>query len=201
MYCAKAAPAPRARWIACESWLRRPMHHGERTLSEPEMQIWTPSNNLAQSRRRGSSAPQVLGCQWVALKPWCCGCQITVFGLPAIRSLIAPGARRDLAVASPDTRRTLAVAPLIGDKRCYGECPARRRRDCRLDPRDWAGRVAVGEGPKAGLWGNQTGLVAAEHPLHLPAKSRVGARRGSCWPSFVTGDRIPYSITVRRWRT
>jgi hypothetical protein len=29
---------------------------------------------------------------------------------------------------SPDTRRTLAVAPLIRDKRCYGECPASVRR-------------------------------------------------------------------------
>ena len=30
--------------------------------------------------------------------------------------------------ASPDTRRTLPVAPLIADQRCYGECPASIRR-------------------------------------------------------------------------
>jgi len=32
-----------------------------------------------------------------------------------------------LTGVSPDTRRSLAVAPLIGDKRCYGEAPARLR--------------------------------------------------------------------------
>ena len=77
------------------------------------------------------SDPQVPGCQWDALKAWRCGCQLTIMMPPAIHSLTAPGAHADLAVASPDTRRTLAVAPLIGDKRCYGECPARLRRGWR----------------------------------------------------------------------
>ena len=40
--------------------------------------------------------------------------------------------------ASPDTRRTLAVAPLIGNQRCYGECPASVRRGPREE------RSAVG---------------------------------------------------------
>jgi hypothetical protein len=39
-----------------------------------------------------------------------------------------PARHPDLARDAPDTRRTLAVAPLIGDKRCYGECPASVRR-------------------------------------------------------------------------
>ena len=38
------------------------------------------------------------------------------------------GTERDCPGTSPDTRRTLPVAPLIGDKRCYGECPASVRR-------------------------------------------------------------------------
>ena len=53
-----------------ENCRRTPMHHGERTLAEPVIRIWTPSNDLAQSRRRESSALQVPGCQWDALKPW-----------------------------------------------------------------------------------------------------------------------------------
>jgi hypothetical protein len=44
-----------------ENCRRTPMHHGERTLSEPEIRIWTPSNDLAPSRRRKESAiPPVL---------------------------------------------------------------------------------------------------------------------------------------------
>jgi hypothetical protein len=52
-----------------ENCRRTPMHHGGRTLTEPGIQIWTPSNDLAQSRRREWSAPQVPDCQWDALKP------------------------------------------------------------------------------------------------------------------------------------
>src|ERR1035441_2383777 len=39
----------------------------------------------------------------------------------------SPAARRPHSptVASPDTRRSLPVAPLIADKRCYGDSPAR----------------------------------------------------------------------------
>ena len=35
----------------------------------------------------------------------------------------------DTTIAPPEPRRSLAVAPLIGDKRCYGETPARPARD------------------------------------------------------------------------
>ena len=78
-----------------------PMHHGERTLAELGIRIWTPSNDLAPSRRRASSATEVPGCQWDALKPLCCGCQITIIRPPAMPSLTAPVPRAGLAVASP----------------------------------------------------------------------------------------------------
>jgi hypothetical protein len=45
-----------------------PDAHGERTLSEPGIGIWTPNNDLAQSRRGESSATEVPGCQWDALE-------------------------------------------------------------------------------------------------------------------------------------
>ena len=51
-----------------ENCRRPPTHHGERTLSPPGIRIWTPSNDLAPSRRRESSVTEVPGCQWDALK-------------------------------------------------------------------------------------------------------------------------------------
>ena len=42
---------------------------------------------------------------------------------------IAPTLRQTLPRASPEPRRRLPVAPLIGYQRCYGEAPARLRRD------------------------------------------------------------------------
>jgi hypothetical protein len=35
-----------------ENCRRTPVYHGEWTLFEPEILIWTPSNDLAQSGRR-----------------------------------------------------------------------------------------------------------------------------------------------------
>jgi len=52
-----------------ENCRRTPIRLGEQTLSEPGIWIWTPSSDLAQSRRRASSATEVPGCQWDALKP------------------------------------------------------------------------------------------------------------------------------------
>ena len=43
--------------------------HGGRTLSEPGIEISTPSNDLAHSRRREPSATEVPGWQWDALRP------------------------------------------------------------------------------------------------------------------------------------
>src|SRR5664279_2487233 len=73
-----------------ENCRRTPMHHGERTLSEPGIWIWTPSNDLAQSKRQESSATEVPGYQWDALKPLCCGCQIALMRQPTMPSLTAP---------------------------------------------------------------------------------------------------------------
>src|ERR1035441_5439454 len=73
-----------------EDCRRTPMHPGEWTLSEPGIWIWTPSNDLAQSRRRGSSVTEVPGRQWDALKPLCCGCQIALMRQPTMPSLTAP---------------------------------------------------------------------------------------------------------------
>ena len=53
-----------------ENCRRTPVHHDGRTLTEPEMQIWTPTNDSAPSRRRESPATEVPGCQWDALNPW-----------------------------------------------------------------------------------------------------------------------------------
>jgi hypothetical protein len=52
-----------------DSWEPRQTQAASGTLSEPGMRVWTPSNDLAQSRRRASSATEVPGCQWDALKP------------------------------------------------------------------------------------------------------------------------------------
>ena len=44
--------------------------------------------------------------------------------------LVAPHSsalHRSLPRASPEMSRSLAIAPLIGDKRCYGEAPAHLR--------------------------------------------------------------------------
>jgi hypothetical protein len=51
--------------------------------------------------------------------------------LPKKRNFWSPTARNLLQTPprdAPDPRRSLAVAPLIRDKRCYGECPASVRR-------------------------------------------------------------------------
>ena len=50
---------------------------------------------------------------------------------------------------SRDTRRSLAVVPLIGDQRCYGEAPARLRRG----PRDARVQGWRNKGPVARLFG------------------------------------------------
>jgi hypothetical protein len=48
---------------------------------------------------------------------------------------------------------SLPVAPLIGDKRCYGEAPGKLP----ACPRWWVERAAAGQGPLAGLFGEPTG--------------------------------------------
>ena len=55
-------------------------------------------------------------------------CPIFEHYLKAPVARTKPNMGGTLTGASPDTRRTLPVAPLIADKRCYGECPASVRR-------------------------------------------------------------------------
>ena len=78
--------------------------------------------------------------------------------LAEMAGIPSPIARRflhSLTGASPDTRRTLPVAPLIGDKRCYGECPASVRRG----PRDTPVQVQKKGGPEAKpFWGANVGF-------------------------------------------
>ena len=42
---------------------------------------------------------------------------------PRPQAQVPPTPRPTLPRASPETHRSLPVAPLIGDKRCYGEAP------------------------------------------------------------------------------
>ena len=75
----------------------------------------------------------------------------------AARSLL-----HSLAGASPDTRRTLAVAPLIADQRCYGECPASVRRGSGEAPARPAGQARARskeyEVGSPAFWGAKLGL-------------------------------------------
>jgi hypothetical protein len=119
--------------------------------------------------------------------------------------------------ASPDTRRTLAVAPLIGDKRCYGECPARLRRvcGCRRGPcgrrvawegvRHWSGRGPRRIG-KCPLFAG--GFCCFSHPavfglrvgsygVIVPGRCRPGLARRMLLASSPP-DRIPISHRLQQ---
>jgi hypothetical protein len=72
-----------------------------------------------------------------------------------------------LAGHSPDTRRTLAVAPLIAYQRCYGECPASVRRSPREGRvRDGRNSLAAGRGENTRPFSSLVG-AAAETQLAL----------------------------------
>jgi hypothetical protein len=77
---------------------------------------------------------------------------MTIIRPPAIRSLTDPGARAGLAGDSPETRRCPSDPRSEVLRRVSGEATAR------LAPcqQEWAGRVAVGEGPESGLLGKPT---------------------------------------------
>jgi hypothetical protein len=68
---------------------------------------------------------------------------------------------RMLAGDSPDTRRTLAVVPLIRDQRYYGEAPARLRRGPRAAGEGWA---RVGWAACNGSPGSVSATISA-HPI------------------------------------
>jgi len=74
---------------------------GQTLFAEPGIRIWTSSNDLAQSRCRAASAPQVPGCQWDALNPLGCCCQVTRIRQPAMPSLSPPLSHAGPTGASP----------------------------------------------------------------------------------------------------
>src|SRR5208282_157686 len=130
---------------------RTPMHHRERTLSEPGMRIWTPSSDLAQSRRREPLATEVPGCQWDALKPLWCGCQMTIIRPPAMPSLTAPVPRAGPAVVSPEPRRSTSNRGLEVLRRGSGEATVRLR--CERQRKSQPPVKAKGRGGMATLAG------------------------------------------------
>src|ERR1035441_1948463 len=56
------------------------------------------------------------------------------------------------------SHRSLAVVPLIGDKRYYGETPMRLRRDCRPISGNGPGGWRWLRGQRLAFWGSQPGL-------------------------------------------
>jgi hypothetical protein len=72
-----------------------------------------------------------------------------------------------LAGPSPEPRRTLAIVPLIGDQRYYGEGPARLRRSPREGRvRDGRNSLAAGRSEKTRRFSSLVG-AAAETQLAL----------------------------------
>jgi hypothetical protein len=81
------------------------------------------------------------------------------------------------------SRRSLAVVPLIGDQRYYGETPMRLRRDCRLIRGNGPGGWRWVSGRRLAFWMSQPGL-------ELPTETRAtgqGARPRRSLASDSTG--------------
>src|ERR1035441_7344144 len=77
------------------------------------------------------------------------------------------------------SRRSLAVVPLIGDKRYYGETPMRLRRDCRPIRRNGPGGWRRVRGQRLAFWGSQPGL---ERSTETPATGKGARPRRSLAP-------------------
>src|ERR1017187_7753228 len=74
------------------------------------------------------------------------------------------------------SRRSLAVVPLIGDKRYYGETPVRLRRDCRPIRGNGPGGWRWVRGQRLAFWGSQPGL---ERSAETPATGQGASPRRS----------------------
>src|ERR1022692_4440146 len=79
-------------------------------------------------------------------------------------------AARDALAHRPRTacgsRRRLAVVPLIGDKRYYGDTPMRLRRGCRPIRGNGSGGSRWVRGQRPAFWGSQPGLeLSTETPV------------------------------------
>jgi len=153
----------------------------ERALSEPGVGVWTPSNDLAQSRRRASVGH---GSAWVPM-----GCaQTFVMRLPDDYHQATHDALAHRPRSACGSRRSLAVAPLIGNQRCYGETPMSLRRDCRPIRRNGPDGWRWVRGQRLAIWGSQPGLgLSAETPA-----TGEGARpvRSLATPTFLSGGEI-----------
>src|ERR1017187_10213956 len=78
------------------------------------------------------------------------------------------------------SRRSVAVVPLIGDKRYYGETPMRLRGDCRPMSGNGPGGWRRGRAPRLAFWGSYLGR-SSQPILRQPAKEqgRVEGRLGA----------------------
>jgi hypothetical protein len=114
-------------------------------------------------------------------------------------------ARSGYPVASPDPRRSLAVAPLTRNQRCYGESPARVRRGYR--------RVGGKGRCCPNYLENRSKLLIismmrAFHPQRCPCKALGFPRIGkSLWSSDIYFNYAPFrsdrlhgvTTVLRRW--
>ena len=82
------------------------------------------------------------------------------------------------SLTAPVPRASLAVVPLIADKRYYDETPMRLWGGLPPYPREWAGRLAVGEGPEAGLLGKPTWAGA----LNRDSGNQQRSKACAAWP-------------------
>ena len=98
---------------------------------------------------------------------------------PQICNFLSPrsfptACRHDGTVSPPEPHRSLSVAPLIGDKRCYGEATVRLRRGQAQD-REWRGRTRLPQSvePARGCGSRRFGTpLRAGLPGHnAPARS------------------------------
>jgi hypothetical protein len=108
------------------------------------------------------------GSTWVPM-----GCaETSVMPLPHNYNQAARDALAHRPLTACGSRRSLAVAPLIGDQRCYGETPMRLRRDCRPISGNGPGGWRWVRGQRLASWGSQPGL---ELSTETPATGK-GAR-------------------------
>jgi hypothetical protein len=95
-------------------------------------------------------------------------------------SLTAPGARAGLAGDSPETRRSTSDPRSEVLRRVSGGAPA----GLPPYPQEWAGRVAIGEGPEAGLLGEPTWAGAINRDSGNRQRSKAEAQPDHAHPAI-----------------
>jgi hypothetical protein len=132
----------------------------------------SPRNDLGQPGRRPSSVTEVPGRQWDTLKPLYCGCMKTIIRPPAMPSLTAPVPHAGPAGVSPEPSRSTS------DRRSEvlrGGCGEATGGLWGTIRRDGPGRVAQGEGPEAGHWGEPTWAGAINRESGKRQRSQADA--------------------------